>query len=171
MEQPNKYLVIFQMAKHKGKSKGLLILAKELKVDVDDKIKLVELHQALSNHPAFRNVSRLEKLAAKYQIKIIFNPKYHCELNPIEGLWCSMKCFVRQKSDQTFPAMLRLIPDSGICVSDRNLQYKLFRRFWRTINAYKEGRTYVEVLKLFFSGLCKYDIVSHRIITNSSLDY
>ena len=76
----------FSDGKHKGKSKGLLILAKELKVDVDDKIKLDELHQVLSNHPAFRNVNRLEKLAAKYQIKIIFNPKYHCELNPIERL-------------------------------------------------------------------------------------
>ena len=125
----------------------------------------------MSNHPAFRNVSRLEKLAEKYQIKIIFNPKYHCELNPIEGVWCSRKRFVRQKSDQIFRTMLRLIPDSRVHFSDRNLQYKLFRRLWRTMNAYKEGRTYAEVLKLFFSGLCKYDIVSHRKITNSSLDY
>ena len=76
----------FSDGEHKEKSKGLLISAKELKIDVNDKIKLDELHQTLSNHPAFRNVSRLEKLAAKYQIKIIFNPKDHCELNPIEGL-------------------------------------------------------------------------------------
>ena len=34
----------FSDGKHKGKSKGLLILAKELKIDVDDKIKHDELH-------------------------------------------------------------------------------------------------------------------------------
>ena len=111
----------------------MLTLTKEFKIDVDDKIKLDELHPVLSNHPAFRTVSRLEKLSEKHQIKIVLNPKYHCELNSIEGFQC---CFVQQKSDQTFPTMFRLSPDSGVYFSERNLQYKLFRRFWRTMNAY-----------------------------------
>ena len=96
----------FSNGEHKGKSKGLFILARELQLEVDDKIKLGDLHRILSGHVAFKNISRLEKLAAKYNVKIIFNPKHHCEMSPIEGLWCSMKRFIRQKNDQTFPTML-----------------------------------------------------------------
>ena len=92
----------FSDDEHKGKSKCLLILAKKLKIDVDDKMKLDEFHQVFSNHPEFRNVSPLEKLPTKYQIKIVFNPKYHCELDPIEGIWCSMKRFVRKKVVKLF---------------------------------------------------------------------
>ena len=62
-------------------------------------------------------------------------------MNPIEGLWCSMKRFIRQKNDQTFPTMLRLIPDSREYFFNKHLHYKLFRRFWRTLNAYDQGKT------------------------------
>ncbi|CAF2556502.1 unnamed protein product [Rotaria sp. Silwood2] len=161
----------FSSGENKGKSKGLLVLAKELKLDVDNNIKLDDLQRLLSNHSAFKIISRLQKLAAKHQMKIIFNPKYHCELNSIEGLWCSMKRYIRQKSDQTFPTMLQLIPESKEYFLEKNLQKKLFRRFWRTLNAYSKGKTYSEVLQLFFSGSCKYDIASHRKITNSNLDH
>ena len=34
-------------------------------------------------------VTKLEVLASKYNMKIIYCPKYHCELNAIEGLWCN----------------------------------------------------------------------------------
>ena len=92
----------FSSGEHKGKSKSLLILARELQLEVDNRIKLDDLHRILSRHVAFNNISRLEKLAAKYNMKIIFNPKYHCEMNPIEGLWRSMKRFIRQKKRSNF---------------------------------------------------------------------
>ena len=76
----------FSSGEHKGKSKSLLILARELQLEVDHGIKLGDLHRVLSCHVAFKNISRLEKLRAKYNIKIIFNPKHHCEVNPIEEL-------------------------------------------------------------------------------------
>ena len=102
----------FSSGEHKGKSKGLLILVRELQLEVDGRINHGDLYRTFSRHVAFKNISRLEKLAAKYYMKIIFNPKYHCEMNPIEGLWCSMKRFIRQKNDQTFSTMLVLIPAS-----------------------------------------------------------
>ena len=67
--------------------------------------------------------------------------------------------------------MLRLIPDFREYFFNKNLHYKLFRRFWRTLNAYGQGKTYAEILRMFFSGLWKYEIASHRKITNSNLDY
>ncbi|CAF0761633.1 unnamed protein product [Rotaria sordida] len=47
------------------------------------KVKLAEIHEKLAKHPAFRKVTKLEMLARKYNMKIIYCPKYHCELNVI----------------------------------------------------------------------------------------
>ena len=55
--QTKRLSCLFTSGEHKGKSKGLLILAKELNLNVDDKIKLDDLHRILSNHPAFKNIS------------------------------------------------------------------------------------------------------------------
>ena len=38
------------------------------------------------------------------------------------------------------------------------------------MKAYSEGNDYREVLTMFFSGLCKDDIISHRRITNTNID-
>ena len=74
-------------------------IAKELKVIDERKLPkdlyLDDLKKILVQHPAFFRTSKLELLAKKYNIDIIFIPKYHCELNPIEGAWCQMKYFFR----------------------------------------------------------------------------
>lgn len=46
----------FQSGPHKGKSKGLIELAKELEIKLPPKIKLDELRELLSDHPAFKTV-------------------------------------------------------------------------------------------------------------------
>ena len=102
----------FTRSKHRGKSKGLVELANDLNVPIRPSMKLPEIGALLSSHPAFQNISRFETLSRKYQVEVMFAPKLHCELNAIEGLWCHMKQYVRKMSDQTFPTMLRLIPES-----------------------------------------------------------
>ena len=109
-------------------------------------------------------------LGIKYKIKIIYCPKYHCELNAIEGLWCNQKAFVRSRTDQSFAKMINLIADSRRHFVERKIALKLFRRFWRSIGAYFEGQTYADVLKLFFSQLCKTSVQSHRRISNKNID-
>ena len=113
--------------------------------------------------------SKLEELGKKYNIKIIFAPKFHCELNPIEGLWCNQKQFVRARTDQTFSTMIRLIAESRTNFIEKKIYQKLFRRFWRCLYAYRSGQSYSDVLKLFFSNLCKGNVLSHRKITNTNL--
>ncbi|CAF3885734.1 unnamed protein product [Rotaria magnacalcarata] len=54
---------------HRGKTKGLLELAKELKLPCLPSIKLTELRTLLAQHAAFQNVSKLEIFARKYNIK------------------------------------------------------------------------------------------------------
>ena len=64
------------------------------------KIKLEDLGNLLLTHTAFTNEknTRLEQ----YNIKIIWLPKYHFELNRMEGVWCDSKRYVRIKNDQDF---------------------------------------------------------------------
>ena len=102
----------FTRGKHRGNSKVLVELAKDLNVPIRPSMKLSEIRALLSSHPAFQNISRLESLARKYQFEVMFTPKFYCELNAIEGLWCHMKHYVRKMSDQTFPTIPRLIPES-----------------------------------------------------------
>jgi hypothetical protein len=91
-------------------------------------------------------------------------------MNPIEGMWCHLKQYVRKHNDQTFNKMVALIHDSRLNFVEKNVYMKLFRRFWKTLHAYNEGKDYKEVLTMFFSSLCKDTIISHRAITNSSID-
>ena len=69
-------------------------------------------------------------------MKIIYCPKYHCELNAVEGLWCNQKAFVRSHTDQSFDKMINLLADSRTHFVERNIELKLFRRFWRTVEVY-----------------------------------
>ena len=115
-------------------------------------------------------VTKLEKLAADYNINIIFTSKFHCETNTIEGYWCHSKTFVRKNTDQTFQALKLLIPLSRQNFVERNIHLKLFRRFWHTVHSYHEEKTYLEVLNTFFSGLCNDKITSHRRITNTNIN-
>ena len=47
----------FKQGPNKGKSKGLVELCKDLNVKLPDKVILAEIHELLSKHPAFQNVS------------------------------------------------------------------------------------------------------------------
>ena len=67
----------FDRGEHWGKSKGLLELAKDLKVSVYSSMKLPGRRPLVADYPDFRNISKLERLAHKYNVKIIFVPKFH----------------------------------------------------------------------------------------------
>ena len=177
----------FQSGENRNKSKGLLQIAKELSISILPKCKLVQLREIIGQHPAFQTVcivwpiffniitdssfkkTKLENLAEKYGIRVIYCPKFHCELNPIEGLWCSMKTYVRKRTDQRYSTMLRLIEEARTHFVNIGLYKKLFRRFWKTCEACKDGQTYGSILKLFYSTHCKENVISHRKISNTSV--
>ena len=79
-------------------------------------------------HPAFFPIKKLTQLAESYKVKIIYCPKYHCELNPIEGLWCNQKCYIRKRTDQTFLRLLSLIDQSRNHFIEIQLNRKLLIR-------------------------------------------
>jgi hypothetical protein len=51
---------------------------------------------------AFNDNTRLEQLAHKHGIKILWNPTFHCELDGIEGFWCDLKWYVGKNNDQNY---------------------------------------------------------------------
>lgn len=107
----------------------------------------IPLHQS--------QISNLEKLAQQYDVRIIFTQKFHFELSCIEGLWAHQKRFVRQNTDQTIPTIVKLMKESRVNFIGKNVAIKLFRRFWRTLAAYERGDSYEEILKMYFSALCR----------------
>ncbi|CAF1075742.1 unnamed protein product [Adineta ricciae] len=109
-------------------------------------------------------------VANDYGVAVSFSPKFHCERNLIEGLWAHQKQYVRRRTDQTFPTMLKLIQKSRINFIAIDVSLKLIRRFWRTLAAYECGDSYEDVLKMYFSSMCKANGVSRRQITNSNLN-
>ena len=52
-----------------------------------------------------------------------------------------MKQYVRKKNDQAFFTALKLIPEFRENFSQKQIQPKLIRRFWKVLGAYKQGQT------------------------------
>ena len=73
-----------------GDYRGLLEILKDLHLinadDEDSNYTLPKLREILNTHPAFdEENTALNQIANSYNGKIIWTPKFHCELNPIEG--------------------------------------------------------------------------------------
>ena len=97
---------------------------------------LLLLLELIANHPGFEERTNLEILAEKYGIILLFWPKFHCELNPIESLWCFLKQYIRKRSDRTYEIMMKLLEEAKEEFNISNLNTKLWRRFWQAINMY-----------------------------------
>lgn len=81
-----------------------------------------------------------------------------------------MKAFIRKRTDQRYDTMLMLIDQSRAHFLEIRLYEKLFRRFWKSCEAYNDGQSYGDVLKLFFSSSCKEQVSSHRQVVNTNID-
>jgi len=55
----------FKQGPNKGKSKGLVEMCKDLGVKLPDKVKLADIYEILSKHPAFQNVGQTNFLFSK----------------------------------------------------------------------------------------------------------
>jgi hypothetical protein len=153
-----------------GISKGLKKIAIELGYELPYNIKVAELRSILLEHSAFAPAKKLSRLAEKYGVKIIYCPKYHCELNPCEGLWCNQKQYTRKRTDQTFTKLQNLMIESREHFKHIHLCKKLVRRFWNCLTAYKNGASYSDIMTQYFSGKSTGKNTSHTKIVNSQLE-
>ena len=42
--------------------------------------------------------------------KVIFDPKFHCELNPIEPYWCKAKCCIQEHYSHSLEELRQTVP-------------------------------------------------------------
>ena len=80
-----------------GEPKGLKMVLEERGVDCKgllrkDMISILEKHSDFANEK-----SMIEKLLESRGHTCLFLPKFHCELNPIERVWCHAKRIKRDK--------------------------------------------------------------------------
>jgi hypothetical protein len=59
---------------------------------------------------------------------------------PIEGVWCERKRFVRKYNDQDFSKLHGLIEESIESFQEKNLNIKLWKRFWKAVEMYFENK-------------------------------
>ena len=115
-------------------------------------------------------LKKLEKPGLSYRIKIIYHPKFHSELATIKGFWCSLKNFVRKRSEQNFSKMISLIKEARLNFEVKQLDRKLQRRFWKKLHNYSSGQNYKQILGLFSHSLCIDKVISHRKITHANVE-
>jgi hypothetical protein len=73
----------------------------------------------LSTQPDFiaQECELVERLQCSGMHRVIFYPKYHCEVNHIERFWCHSKQFARENCDYTFRGLQQNVPSALAHVS------------------------------------------------------
>ena len=69
-----------------------------------------------------------------------FYPKYHCELSPIELVWCQAKKYTRAYANGSIVRLRKLVPDGLNNVTTDQIK-KFFRLCRDYERAYREGHT------------------------------
>ena len=72
--------------------------------------------------------------------KVLFYPKFHCELNFIEYYWATIKSYACQHCNYTFKGLKETVPHALASVDLMNVR-KFARRAQRYMDAYPKGLT------------------------------
>ena len=74
-----------------GIPKGMKIILEERGIDTRG-MKAKDMRELLKSFPDFKRLSTIFDTYIQQRGHIcIYYPKYHCELNPIERVWCQSK--------------------------------------------------------------------------------
>lgn len=88
----------------------------------------------------------------------LYLPKFHCELNPIESVWCFSKKHTRSHSNGTIVRLRKIVPESLLLVTKDTIG-RFFAKCREYEAAYTDGHTCASVDK----ALKQYK--SHRRVT------
>lgn len=90
-----------------GTPKGMKKVLEERGVDVS-RMKAKDMRMRLREMQDFKyEKTKVETFISSRGHHCIFNPKYHCELNPIERVWGYAKKYTREHCDYTFAGLER----------------------------------------------------------------
>ena len=81
-----------------------------------------------------------EELESRGQV-VLFLPKFHCELNPIEPYWCQAKWYCRENCEYTFDSLRTTVPEALASVRNSSI-LGFWNKVYRVIDAYRAGMAY-----------------------------
>ena len=149
---------IQKMVDGNGIPRGMKAILEERGVDTTG-MKGNEMRQKLKSYPDFQNQKTLlEDYIEQRGHLCLFYPKFHCELSPIERVWCESKKYTRAHANGTISRLRKIVPEGLDSVTVEQIK-KYFRTCRDYERAYREGGTGREVeerVKVF---------KSHRRIT------
>ena len=113
-----------------------------------------DMREALSMFTDFQNPKTIvEEYIENCGHICLFLPKYHCELNPIECVWCKAKKFTRAHCTYTLPALRRVIPESlaTVTIDDIRKYSTKARDYKKAYGDEKIGAAVEEAVKIYKS--------------------
>ena len=118
-----------------GVPKGMRIVLQERGVDTT-KMKAKDMRDLLKTFPDFnRQKTILEDYIERRGHICFYYLKFHCELSPIERVWCQPKKYTRAYIDGTITRLRKVVPEGLDSVT-----LELMKKFFRTCRDYE--RTY-----------------------------
>ena len=128
---------IQQMVDDTGTPKGMRKILEERGVDTGS-MRLKEMRDLLKTFPDFKQQKNiLEEYIEQRGHICMFYPKFHCELSPIERVWC-------QSKKHTITRLRKILPEGLDSVTVEQIE-KFFRTCRDYEKAYREGGTGREV--------------------------
>ena len=147
----------------KGVPKGMKAILEERGVDTS-KMKAPDMRLVLGGMHDFKyERTKLEKYLKERDHRVIFIPKFHCELNPIERVWGEAKRYTRSHCDYTFATLDKTVGPALDSVGIGKIQ-KYFRKVREYMQAYRDGHSAGPALE---SAVKSYK--SHRRVPESEL--
>ena len=126
------------MVDNKGVPKGLKRVLEERGVNTLG-MKKNDMVRELNKFDDFKNErSKVERFLRRFGHTVIFLPKFHPELNPIERIWGRVKLYTRDHCDYTYVGLQNTIVPAFNSVTI-DLIRKYFRKSRNYLRAYEQG--------------------------------
>ncbi|KIY61088.1 hypothetical protein CYLTODRAFT_363327 [Cylindrobasidium torrendii FP15055 ss-10] len=74
-----------------------------------------------------------------FGIRVLFLPKFHCELNPIEQCWGYAKRLYRLNPESSREDTLKVNAERALSEIPHICIKRFFNRMWRFVSAYQQG--------------------------------
>lgn len=131
---------IQKLVDENGTPKGMRVVLQERGADTVG-MKAKDMRDLLKTFPDFKNqTTKLEDYIKSRGHVCVYYPKFHCELNPIERVWCQSKKYTRAYADGTITKLRKIVPE-GL----NSVTYDQIKKFFYTCRqyerAYREGGT------------------------------